>query len=750
MTEHAKVAVRRDSKKRSSTKPAAHELTGAEPVNDPAPEPDRPKAAIGQAQPMRAEAAPPLPRTSTPSYTVVARRYRPQRFDDVVGQDHVVQSLKNAIRLNRIAQAYLFCGTRGVGKTSMARIFAKCLNCRTTQGPSDNPCQTCDVCQAITVGQDVDVIEIDGASNNGVEQVRELRQHASLRPSRARYKIYYIDEVHMLSTGAFNALLKTLEEPPSHVKFLFATTEANKIPITVLSRCQRYDFAGITPDAIARTLADICMRESVEFDPDALQVVARRSGGSLRDAQSLLDRLLASGSPKLTEDIVHTLLGTATDERLITMLEALTEHDPGAALAILEQSAVEGVQPAELLSGLIDLVRDAMILAVGADAKLLEISPRYRSHLQNIVERSTIDSILASLQILQECRARMRGSIHGRLLLESALVRVARLEELASLSSLVERLRALESGAPARRLETSVKPQRTTAPPPAGTAPARAELRPIPPIATPEQVRPEPKPLPSPHETLPNHTDRSGDSPVVIAATPAITQPSQAHVENSGDTPVAVSATLSGAMPSLAAAESVTDTPNAPDVTHEPSVSTAQPTTERIDPSPAASTELPPLPPDSTANTKAKVSPQPDESHPLDLDAVIKLWPDLVKKVGTALGWKLAQVEPLHLEGPDVLVIAARPGYNSTFDECGTPEAQTKIAQALQRLIHRPVKIKYIRRDPVNQGQNDSRPNEADRANSLARDPLVQRVLELFEARPVQMDYGEVEASPED
>src|SRR5262249_17973070 len=196
---------------------------------------------------------------------------------------------------------------------------------------------------------------------------------------------------------------------------------------------------------------EICTREGVEFEPDALQVVARRSGGSLRDAQSLLDRLLASGSPKLTGDIVHSLLGTATDERLITMLEALTEHDPGAALGILEQSATEGVQPAELLSGLIDLIRDAMILAVGADAKLLEISPRYRAHLQNIVERSTIDSILASLQIFQECRARMRGSIHGRLLLESALVRVARLEELTSLSSLVERLRALESGAPARR-----------------------------------------------------------------------------------------------------------------------------------------------------------------------------------------------------------------------------------------------------------------------------------------------------------
>ena len=248
--------------------------------------------------------------------------------------------LRNAIRMNRIAQAYLFCGTRGVGKTSMARIFAKCLNC--VKGPTEEPCQTCDICQSIALGQDVDVIEIDGASNNGVEQVRELRQNAALRPSRARYKIYYIDEVHMLSTGAFNALLKTLEEPPPHVKFFFATTEANKIPITVLSRCQRYDFAGITPEVIAATLGEICRQEHVEAEPEALQIVARRASGSLRDAQSLLDRLLASGSPLLTVEVVNGLLGTASDERLLAMIEALADHDAAAALRLLEQSAERG------------------------------------------------------------------------------------------------------------------------------------------------------------------------------------------------------------------------------------------------------------------------------------------------------------------------------------------------------------------------------------------------------------------------
>jgi DNA polymerase III subunit gamma/tau len=725
MTERANVAVRRESKKRSSpSKAEAPEPTAVQSAPDPAPEPEPAQAPHEVSPPQQVkETERPARRSPAPTYTVVARRYRPQRFDDVVGQDHVVQSLKNAIRLNRIAQAYLFCGTRGVGKTSMARIFAKCLNCG-TRGPTDNPCQTCDICQAITVGQDIDVIEIDGASNNGVEQVRELRQHASLRPSRARYKIYYIDEVHMLSTGAFNALLKTLEEPPPHVKFLFATTEANKIPITVLSRCQRYDFAGIIPEAIARSLGEICTREGVEFESDALQVVARRAGGSLRDAQSLLDRLLASGSPKLTVEIVHSLLGTATDERLLRMFEALTGHDSALALSILEQSAGEGVQPAELLGGLIDLIRDGMILAVGAaESLLLAISPRDRAQLKTIVERSTIDSIMASLQILQECRARMRGSIHGRLLLEIALVRVARLEELESLSTLVERLRALESGAPPRRLETRsarLEPSTTASQTAAGPPPAQAEVAPSPPVARATHAQPEAKPGPAMIAPLPARAEVVPDTAAVPDASspdrsPAAVpeQPLPAPVQSSS-----LQAPQAGNAPTSRGA-AVLETP-------------------------------PPAPAAIAPDAPAPAPPRPDASHPLDLDAIKKVWPDLVKKVGTGLGWKLAQVEPLELEGPDVLVIAARPGYNSTFDECGTPEAQAKIGQALQRLIHRQVTIKYIRRAAGREGQTDSRPNEAERANSLSRDPMVQRVLELFEARPVQMDYGELDPSQED
>jgi DNA polymerase-3 subunit gamma/tau len=392
-----------------------------------------------------ADAAKPtfVPTAETSSYTVVARRYRPQRFEDVVGQDHVVQALRNAITHNRVTHAYLFSGTRGVGKTSIARIFAKCLNC--VHGPTDEPCLECDICQAIAVGQDVDVIEIDGASNNGVESVRELRQNAGLRPSRARFKIYYIDEVHMLSTGAFNALLKTLEEPPEHVKFFFATTEPTKIPITVLSRCQRYDFAGIAPEEIVETLARICEREQVAAEPEALSILARRARGSLRDAQSLLEQLLSSAGDRLTAESVYHLLGTASDERLLEMLEALADRSPKAVLKLLNQAANESVQPVDVLDGLIDFVRDAMVLAAGADTTLLAVTARQRPRLQAVVDRWPLDSITAALQILAETRSRLRGSPLGRILVEVALVRVASLEDLTELSTLIGRLAVLES-----------------------------------------------------------------------------------------------------------------------------------------------------------------------------------------------------------------------------------------------------------------------------------------------------------------
>ena len=247
--------------------------------------------------------------TGDDRYVVVARRYRPQLFDALIGQEPLVRTLCNAIESDRVGHAYLFTGSRGVGKTSAARIFAKALNC--VQGPTIRPCNTCDSCTAVSVGEDIDVLEIDGASNRGIDEIRQLRANVGVRPSRSCYKIYIIDEVHMLSRDAFNALLKTLEEPPAHVKFVFCTTDVDKVPITVLSRCQRFDFAPIPLRDIQRRLAEIVEGEGATAEPEALELLARRAEGSLRDSQSLLEQVLSSVNGPVTTAVVHRLLGTA-------------------------------------------------------------------------------------------------------------------------------------------------------------------------------------------------------------------------------------------------------------------------------------------------------------------------------------------------------------------------------------------------------------------------------------------------------
>lgn len=564
------------------------------------------------------------------SYTVVARRYRPQRFVEVVGQDHVVQSLRNALRLNKVTHAYLFSGTRGVGKTSVARIFAKCLNC--VRGPTEDPCLVCDICQLIAVGQDVDVIEIDGASNNGVEAVRELRQNASLRPSRARYKIYYIDEVHMLSTGAFNALLKTLEEPPGHVKFFFATTEPNKIPITVLSRCQKYDFAGITPEQIVATLAEICARERIEAEPEALRTVARRAGGSMRDAQSLLEQLLSAGGQRLTVEVVHRLLGTASDERLLDLIDALADRDVAGALRQLDGAAGEGVQPVDVLNGLLEFLRDVMVLATGAEATLLAATPRQVPRLQAVVDRWTLDSVLAGLQILAEARGRLRGSSHSRLLVELALARVARLENLGEIGDLIGRLAALESGGGT---------------PPSNTAPGVVKKK-------------------------------------------------------------------------LAAVESLPDEP-------------------------------PPREPPSRESAPV-LAPNRDGAAPPDIEDVRRAWKELPHKVGVRLGVGLSQVEPSAILAPDILVVSLGAGYNWVANECGAPEARAKIEQALQQLLHRPMTIRFATAEGGDEPATASTPSPPPPAPSgralLEEDPMVRKVVELFEARPVHLEVEEDATRP--
>src|SRR3954468_24165739 len=266
------------------------------------------------------------------SYTVLARKYRSADFDEVIGQDHIARTLKKAIESGRIAHAFLFCGTRGTGKTSTARILAKCLNCEKSDKPTTHPCDVCESCKAIARGDDIDVIEIDAASNTGVDNVRDIIANAAYRPARSRFKVYIIDEVHMLSKAAFNALLKIMEEPPEHVKFILATTEPEKVLPTILSRCQRYDFRNIPTREIAAHLKEITKKEKIQADEDALLLVAKAGAGSMRDSLSLLDRLLSIGEKKLTADMIEQLLGLPKAQLLFDIAQAIGEGDTKSVL----------------------------------------------------------------------------------------------------------------------------------------------------------------------------------------------------------------------------------------------------------------------------------------------------------------------------------------------------------------------------------------------------------------------------------
>lgn len=437
-------------------------------------------------------------------YTVLARRYRPSDFDQCIGQEHVSDALKNAITLNRVAHAYLFTGARGVGKTSMARILAKALNC--VEGPTISPCGKCDMCQAISTGEDVDVIEIDGASNNGVDQVRELRQAVNFRPSRGKYKIYIIDEVHMLSNSAFNALLKTLEEPPAHAKFIFATTEVQKIPITVLSRCQRFDFAGIEMTRIFDHLKKIVKAEGLKADDEALELIARRAGGSMRDSQSLLDQLLAFGGESLSSEDVHRVLGTAGDERVFGLADAILTGAADRCLSMVADAFAAGVQLGEWLEQVLDFFRDLMVLAVDPNAELVSMSNRHRPRMAELARKLPPEGLLERMDLLAHCRGRMKHSTYGRTLLEMTLVRLCRLEQFISLS-----------GALAAGPQVSAEPS---------SNPALKKNEPrltTPPIASTARM-PYPAPMPTQTPT------QNGAAPAPVLVEPAVTEESEPSI----------------------------------------------------------------------------------------------------------------------------------------------------------------------------------------------------------------------------
>lgn len=396
--------------------------------------------------------------TTGSHYTVLARRFRPQAFNDVVGQEHVSQALQNAIRSGRVAHAYLFTGARGVGKTSSARILAKALNCPNVK--DGVPCNDCEICDGVSAGNDIDVLEIDGASNRGIDDIRSLRANVNVSSMRSKFKVYIIDEVHMLTREAFNALLKTLEEPPPNVKFVFCTTEPNKLPDTILSRCQRFDFSAIGDESIGKRLKEIATAEGFEVEDEAVELVARRARGSMRDSQSLFDQLLAFSDGVIRGVDVHRMLGTASDETLVTLFEAVTSHRPGEVLNILDDALNAGVQSGELLDQCVGYVRDQMVtLSGGAKVSLCSVGSSQREVVQTQASKLGMPNVMAAFQILSEAKGRMMRSTFARVLLEMALAQISMLENLTAISRLL-------SG------ELPALPAAAAAAPPATEAPA--------------------------------------------------------------------------------------------------------------------------------------------------------------------------------------------------------------------------------------------------------------------------------------
>jgi len=403
------------------------------------------------------------------SYMVLARKWRPQQFDDLIGQEHVSQTLKNAITADRVHHAFLFTGARGVGKTSAARIFAKALNC--AEGPTLTPCGVCPSCVEITASRGIDVFEIDGASNTGVDDIRELRENIRYLPSSSRYKLFIIDEVHMLSINAFNALLKTLEEPPDHAKFIFATTEPHKIPITILSRCQRFDFRKIALDKVASRLKTIAEAEGISISDAGLTMIARAGGGSMRDSQSSFDQAIAFCGEQVDDIHLQNLLGIVDQRLLINLIEAIFDGDAGRGLGILQRVDEQGHSFRKFCQQLIDLIRALLFISVVDEpGDLLEVSSSELQELKQLAAATDLNRLQRTLTLLMQTESQLAHANYPRLSLEMAVVKLASLPSGADVGELIHKLDLLEKRLPAAGI-TARSPARveTPAPPPLPT-----------------------------------------------------------------------------------------------------------------------------------------------------------------------------------------------------------------------------------------------------------------------------------------
>ncbi|TAL18683.1 DNA polymerase III subunit gamma/tau [bacterium] len=423
------------------------------------------------------------------TYLVLARKWRPQTFDQIRGQSHIVRALKNAIAGGRIAHAYIFTGTRGVGKTSAARVFAKALNCQ--EGPTPAPCNHCEACLSIAEGRHPDVLEIDGASNNSVDDIRRLRDIVRYAPSQGKYRIYIIDEVHMLSGGAFNALLKTLEEPPPHVVFIFATTDPHKVPVTILSRCQQFDFKRLTSKELSGLLGDICHSEAIEIDDKSLMAIAREAEGSVRDSQSLLDQVISYAGQKVTYQDVMDVLGVVDRELLFSVARDITGHNGAGVLERLGEAEEFGFDVKRFALDLQDLFRDLAVLRTSRESvNLVDLTAEEIAEVRDILDKCSWEELHALFDMISAGLEKLRSASRPGVVFEMTLLKMTRMPSLINLSEIPQRAAALAARTP----------QVAACPPPAAVAPSvavtpRAEIaRPPAPAPAAQEVAVEPPP----------------------------------------------------------------------------------------------------------------------------------------------------------------------------------------------------------------------------------------------------------------
>lgn len=378
------------------------------------------------------------------SYTALYRKFRPDSFEEVKGQEHIVTTLKNQIKAQRIGHAYLFCGTRGTGKTSVAKVFAKAVNC---EHPIDgSPCGTCEMCREIAAGTSMNVIEIDAASNNGVDNIREIREEVTYRPTRGRYKVYIIDEVHMLSTGAFNALLKTLEEPPSYVIFILATTEVHKIPVTIMSRCQRYDFKRITVETLMNRMQELMDHEQVQVEEKALRYIAKSADGAMRDALSLLDQCIAFHLGEvLTYDKVLEVLGAVDTEVFGRLLRKILAQDVTGSIGILEDMVIQGKEIGQFVIDFTWYLRNLLMVKTSENpSDAVDVSTEQMAELKELGQNVEVDTLLRYIRVLSELSNQLRYTTQRRVLVEIGLVKLCRPQMEVCQDALLERIRVLE------------------------------------------------------------------------------------------------------------------------------------------------------------------------------------------------------------------------------------------------------------------------------------------------------------------